>query len=705
MPERSNSLSDKTESESITQLDSFHALVQQCSDAVFICDEQQILFANDTAQHMLGKKENLLYCKLDKVFNADTCFQLSERVKENQPKFKIVAAKLVNDDSEAARINMSTYPVEFHGKQTVQVVIEYNQDKAFFQQINKDIHHDPLTGLPNRELFMDRLEHTLKLAQRYNFKFFVAFIDLDRFKRINDTFGHHIGDKLLKEVTQRITSNIRDSDTLARLGGDEFIVLLNHIDQNEDGIHLLNRIVKRVSEPMNLDEFQSSVTCSVGCSAFPLDGKDADTLIKFADTAMYAAKESGRNSLQLYHSDLRTLANRRMELEKALRQGLERQEFELYYQPQVDLRSGNLVGLEALLRWNRPDKELIGPAEFIPIAEDSGVIIPIGEWVLENVTQQVQKWTAQNYHPVKVAINLSAKQIMAPGLDAIVEKHIKQSGIDPHLLELELTESISMDDPDNIIPLMERFRKLGVGLSIDDFGTGYSNMKYLREFPIDVLKIDGSFIAEMVSEPGSLAIVEAIIEMSHRLGLKVVAERAESEGEVVLLAEKGCDIVQGYFFSQPLPVKLIEPLLKKGKIELPSILTDQQNQQIVLILDDEKNVTQAIRRELRQEPYELLIANSTDDAFEILAKHHVGVVLSDYKMPGMNGIEFLSRVRRMYPAISRVLLSAIKDFETAKESINRGAAHHFLDKPWNTKQLMDTIEESFVRYSDRIRRN
>jgi diguanylate cyclase (GGDEF)-like protein len=558
--------------------------------------------------------------------------------------------------------------------------------------------HDALTGLANRPLFMDRLQQAMVLAQRQQRQLLIAFIDLDRFKQFNDQLGRKCGDELLRMIANRMSACLRESDTLARLGGDEFALLLPDTKQAKNAMAALTRLLDRLAEPFALEGKELSVTCSLGCSVYPDDGTDGEDLLGYATLASYRAKELGRNSIQAYNPELHARLQERQLLESALHQAIVNEEFELYYQPQIDLRSGRICGLEALLRWHHPQLGAISPARFIPIAEENGLIHQIGEWTLYSACRQLLAWQDQGIPLQRVALNLSARQAAQPGLDALISRCLKETGIDPSYLELELTESVSMDDPEHIIPLMQRLRKLGINLAIDDFGTGYSNLSYLQLFPVSKLKLDGSFVRGITSDAGSMAIIDAVIALAHRLGLKVVAEMAETEAQVIQLAAHGCDQVQGYYFSRPLPAAELEPLLRAGATELPSAGADDGAKR-VLILDDEENVTSAIRRAFRNQHFEVLTANNAADAFDLLARHRVGVVLSDQRMPDMNGNRFLNQVRMLYPETVRVLFTGYTDFQSIREAINLGAAHQLIDKPWNNGELQQLITQGLEQYA------
>ncbi|MGH8353544.1 MAG: EAL domain-containing protein [Pseudomonas sp.] len=580
---------------------------------------------------------------------------------------------------------------------------DIGERKANEAQLQYQATHDALTGLANRTLLMDRLRQALVQARRHKRQLLLAFIDLDRFKLINDSLGHERGDQLLKAVAQRMAGCLRDSDTLARLGGDQFVLLLPELEQVNAGMPVIARLLACVAEPLELGGQSLGLSCSVGCSAYPADGDDADDLLRFADTAMYRAKELGRANIQVHNAELRAHLDQRLRLESALRHAVARDELSLHYQPQIDLGNGQIQGLEALLRWHHPELGDIAPARFIPIAEDAGLIAALGEWALQRACQQLREWQDQGLPPLRVAVNLSAKQLLRPGLADLVSRCLAETGVDPTRLELELTESASMDDPERIIPLLQRLRALGVSLSIDDFGSGYSNLSYLTRFPVQKLKIDGAFIKAITTDAGSMAIIDAAIAMAHRLGLKVVAEMAESEGQVVQLAAHGCDLVQGYYFSRPMSAAQLTPLLQTGHMALPASLGSTDGRRTVLVLDDEQNITTTLERALCRQGYQVLTANCASDAFDLLARHAVGVVLSDQRMPDMQGCDFLNQVRMLYPDAVRILFTGYTDFASAQRAINLGAVHRLIAKPWDDQELSQALALALEQY-ERARR-
>ncbi|MCF6178197.1 MAG: EAL domain-containing protein [Geopsychrobacter sp.] len=429
-------------------------------------------------------------------------------------------------------------------------------------------HHDPLTGLPNRLLFEDRLRHALAQAQRNRHKMALMFIDLDRFKKINDTLGHEVGDQLLKDVGRRLHGAVREGDTVARFGGDEFLVLLEQVDNFQTVTTMAQRIRHELGRISNIGNYQLVATGSIGISIFPDDALVGEELIKCADVAMYHAKSEGKDNYQFYTSHMNARAHEMLLLERDLRRALEEGQLCLYYQPQVELETGNLMGVEALLRWNHPKQGLVPPNDFIPLAEETGLIVPIGEWVLREACRQQVAWQKDGFPALRMAVNISGRQLRERDFIETVDLILTETGITPADLELEITESIIMRDVKSTIMDLTDLRMRGIRLSIDDFGTGYSSLSYLNRFPVDQLKIDHSFVFRLVDESEPVMIVDAIIALGRSMNLEVIAEGIESQGQIEILAKRGCQLGQGYLFSRPIPeAELRDKFLKIARTE------------------------------------------------------------------------------------------------------------------------------------------
>jgi diguanylate cyclase (GGDEF)-like protein len=460
-------------------------------------------------------------------------------------------------------VDLTTALIAFEGRlTTLGTAFDVTDRKRVEEQIQYQAYHDALTGLPNRMLFLDRLQIALAHARRQGGQPAVLFLDLDDFKVINDTLGHATGDRLLQGLAERLIVSVREDDTVARMGGDEFTLLLPNVGRMEDAARLAGKLLEAVAQPFQIDGQDLFVTTSVGVSLYPGDGEDAETLLKNADRAMYRAKEMGRNNYQLFAPALNVRAVNRLSLETRLRRALEREEFVLHYQPQVNLATRRIVGLEALIRWQEGDGRLLEPAEFIPVAEEARLILPLGQWILRAACQQARAWQDQGLPEVRLAVNLSARQFQQQDLIRSVFFAVRDAGLPARRLELEITESAAMLNVDRTIGMLHGLRDMGVRISMDDFGTGHSSLSYLKRFPIDAVKIDQSFVRDMTSDPSDAAIVKAIVAMAHSLGLNVVAEGVETLAQADFLRRTGCDEMQGFLVGRPLPADEVTETLR-----------------------------------------------------------------------------------------------------------------------------------------------
>jgi len=564
-------------------------------------------------------------------------------------------------------------------------------------QLDYQANHDGLTGLPNRNLLADRVRQALLYTHRSQRQMAVLFIDLDHFKFINDSLGHDLGDRLLKIVAERLTECVRSEDTVARQGGDEFVIVLAELAEGEDAAEVAQKIGAAVRRPLKIDENMLEVSCSIGISVYPKDGGDVQTLLKNADVAMYRAKEQGRNNFQFFAAEMNDKAVARMTMEKHLRRALERDEFLLHYQPQLELDTGRIIGMESLIRWQSPELGFIPPGSFIHLAEETGLIVAIGEWVLQTACAQNKAWQDAGLAPLIMAVNLSPRQFRQEGLAELVARILEETGLEPRYLEIEIIESLVMHDVEGATVILKKLKELGVQLTMDDFGTGYSSLSYLKRFPFDKVKIDQSFVRDITSDPDSAAIARAIIALSHSLNLRVIAEGIETEGQLGYLRSHACDDMQGFYFSRPVPAGEFERMLREGRsLELPADggLPDRT----LLLVDDEAHVIAALKRMLEDEGYSVLAAGSAAEGFELLATNQVGVVVADLRMPGMRGTEFLSRVKELYPGTVRIMLSGQADMDSLTDAINRGAVFKFLVKPWDDDPLRERIREAFKYY-------
>ncbi|NWQ39570.1 EAL domain-containing protein [Bacillus sp. EB106-08-02-XG196] len=451
------------------------------------------------------------------------------------------------------------------GERTEELSSKNQQLLAAVRKMKHMAYHDVLSGLPNRRMFLERLLKAMEQANRNHFKVAVIFIDLDRFKNINDTLGHEFGDLLLKHVSHQMTKSVRKIDTISRQGGDEFTILLNRIRSEEDVIPLVERIRSIVAKPIVISGQELHVSMSIGIAFYPSDGKSTEEIMKNADMAMYRAKEEGRDNYKFFSIDMNKAISRKMTLENGLRKALKNNEFVLNYQPQVSLQTGEIIGVEALLRWNTVEAGMVAPNHFIPVAEESGLIIPMGEWVLTHACMQGKAWHDSGHTHLKVAVNLSPVQFLHANLVGMVMKALKTTGFDPNYLELEITEGVAFTDAETAIKKMQEIRDLGVQISIDDFGTGYSSFVYLKRFPINALKIPKPFIQDVLNNHKDKALVETMIYLAHSLDLSVIAEGIEKKDQLLFLKELNCDAFQGDLYSKPLTVTQVSAMIESNR--------------------------------------------------------------------------------------------------------------------------------------------
>jgi len=595
--------------------------------------------------------------------------------------------------------------VEFFQTDELKLLAELTGDVAFaIDHIEKQerldylAYYDTLTGLSNRTLFHETLKKTLAQASESGWQVALLCIDLDLFKNVNDTLGHAIGDELLRQFGNRLVQCVRTQDTVGRLGGDEFALILLMQEGKDVAVLIANKIRDALSEPFELRGHHVAVTASIGITVHPDDAYDPETLMKYADTAMYRAKQAGRDTFRFFTAQMNTEVLARLELETALRKAVSNDEFVLYYQPKVQLRSGHIDGFEALLRWQRPGHGLVMPEDFVRTLEDIGLIARVGSWVIASVCKQIALWMHSTVDPVQVSVNVSGRQFVEGDLEGDVLKALADNGIAAGQLELELTESSLMSNTERTVVILQNLKKRGVQISIDDFGTGYSSLAYLRRFPIDKLKIDIAFIRDVTSNPDAASIVRAIVQMGHSLKLEVIAEGVETAAQLAYLRRSGCDQIQGYYFSPPLPALEAEQMLREEKCLPAQEGEPQAPLNTLLLVDDETHILATLQRMFRQDGYNILCAGSAAEGFELLALHEVHVILCDQRMPVMSGTDFLDRVKEMYPDTLRIILSGYTELASIMDAINRGAIYRFYTKPWDNKVLRENIRAAFHHY-------
>ena len=679
----------------------FRLAMDATADAIFLVDRAGMCFVdvNATACRMLGfEREDFLQVGPNKQVEGDLV------------KLEVLYEKLLSGDQSGAMTELllqcrdgSPLAVEVQRRTLrsgsswilVAVARDITERKEAEQRLLKLAHFDTLTGLPNRSQFNGSLTHSLRQAAEHQWSLAVQFLEIDRFKNVNDTLGHTIGDELLRQFSSRLVDCLRVRDTIGRFGGDEFAAILMLPEGAQNAVVVVDKIREALRRPFDLKGHEVTVTASIGISVFPDDAADPDTLIQYADTAMYRAKEAGRDAFRFFTAEMNAQSMARLELENALRRAIENDEFVLHFQPKVNISSGRISGAEVLIRWQRPGHGMVSPALFIPILEETGLIVRVGSWVINEACRKIAHWRRTSAGAVHLSVNVSGIQFFVGGLEEEVLRAIKEHDISPELLELELTESSLMSNAEETITVLQNLKALGIKISIDDFGTGYSSLAYLKRFPIDKLKIDIAFVREVTSNPDDAAIVLAIINMAHSLKLDVIAEGVEKDAQLAYLRRHGCDEMQGYYFSRPLPENEFEAMLRDGRtLQAPE---DEQatEQPTLLIVDDDAFMLDVLTDFLSQDGYRILTAQTAAEGFDILARHRVQVILCDQCMPLMSGTEFMERVKNLCPDTFRIMLSAYADLTPIMAAINHGAIDRFYTKPWKGAALRENIREGF----------
>jgi diguanylate cyclase (GGDEF)-like protein/PAS domain S-box-containing protein len=546
--------------------------INSANDLIFCCNSNgQVTFSNQVCRDLLnfGMDEQGTHSLFDLVVaeSREELQKLFVSVVRNEVASGHIEIQLTSDGIGSIYVEMSLSSSMRNGDVAAAVwgvCRDITERKIAQHELYKLAHHDILTGLPNRVLLADRLQQAKALSHRMNSCFAVLFIDLDRFKIINDTLGHSVGDELLRLVAGRLKRTLRETDTVARIGGDEFIILLTSVSDRDDVSVLADKILKSLTLPFKLRDHELFVTTSLGICMFPEDDQDTEEMMKKADIAMYHAKTLGRNNAQFYSDDMDQNASRRFVISNSLRRGLEQNEFRVYYQPKIDVITGKIVSMEALVRWEHPELGLLSPVEFIQLAEENGLIMQLGEWVLKESCLQNVKWQNEGISDLRVAVNISGYQLQHTQLLAGIRSVLDETGMSPDLLELEITESVIMQNPESVVSVLSAFTELGIHISIDDFGTGYSSLAHLKRFSVNTLKIDKSFVRDVDLNSTDAAIATAIIAMGNSLKLNVIAEGVETQAQYDFLKENNCDQVQGYLFSRPLPAGEFTELLRNN---------------------------------------------------------------------------------------------------------------------------------------------
>ena len=696
---------ERTVRERTAALERFRRAMDATTDGIFLIDAASLALVDvsDGACRMLGfSREALL--RIDPVaLGLTTADQLQRHLATNGAAHEsdIAETELLRAGGEGA------VPVEIswqwqeagNSKLLIAVARDISERLQAQQRLKHLASYDALTGLPNRTLFFQNLREAIELAQDKAWRVAVLFITLDRFKIVNDSLGPALGDELLRQFSNRLVRVIGLRDSVGRLGGDEFALILNMTrEQEQEPVRVANEIRESLRTPFDLNGQQAVLTASIGIAMYPNDATEPSTLVKYADTAMVRAKEAGRDGYRFFTAGMNVQVLARLDLELALRGALEGGQFVLHYQPKLELNTGRVSGVEALLRWNRPGHGLVYPAEFVPVLEETGMVVRVGDWIVDEACRQIAEWNGQGVRELRVAVNVSSRQFVEGDLEGVVRAAIERHGIEPGMLELELTESALMTNAERTIEVLQRLKALGIRIAIDDFGTGYSSLAYLKRFPIDKLKIDIAFVRDIVNNPDDAAIALAIISMAHSLHMQVIAEGVETRAQMAYLRRNRCDEIQGFHFSRALPAAQLAQLVRRNHAAPDRPAADDSNVQTILVVDDDVDTLSALHRLFRRDNYRVLTASSPTEAFELLALYRVQVVMCDQRMPVMSGTEFLSKVKEMYPDTMRIILSGYTGVNIVLDSINRGSIYKFYTKPWDDAELRDNVRLAFRQY-------
>jgi len=552
--ERQETLARLKESE-----ERYRVMVEMSPDAILVEQHERLVFANSAARHMLAEHAEQSVVG----FGLDQFHLRADVTRAARHRGQSLETTALTTDGRTIEVALSCVPITFGGKPAQQIVLrDISERKRLERQLAYQASHDPLTGMANRTALLEQLDATLAYAERHGTPVWVGFLDLDHFKQINDRFGHRAGDRLLEAITIRLRNLLRQDDIIGRYGGDEFILVMRGGTDDTLNPTMLDRIMAVARQPVDIDGYALAVTCSLGIASYPDDATDAHSLLERADAAMYRAKENGRNLYQLYNSDIHARILERVKIESALAEAIERNEFFVLYQPQVDARDGTIVGAETLLRWRHPELGILGPDRFLHFAEQSELINHIGAWVLSQACSSCATWHASGYPSVRIAVNLSVRQLNGIELIRLVDNALKSTGLPADCLVLELTESMVMSDMRLALDTLGALNERGVHLAIDDFGTGYSNFAYLNRLPLSCLKIDKQFVAE-IDKPGGAMITQALIQLAHNLDLCVVAEGVETAGQLRALREQRCDQIQGWLHSKAMSAEAFLGMLRQ----------------------------------------------------------------------------------------------------------------------------------------------
>jgi diguanylate cyclase (GGDEF)-like protein/PAS domain S-box-containing protein len=602
-------------------------------------------------------------------------------------------------DGTPILVEVSSTPILDQGELqgAVVMVTDISERARYMAQIERKSNFDDLTGLPNRNLLNDRMRQAIDRMRQAKQLLAILVINLNHFRNIIDSLGHSVGDQVLQTVAGRLADLEGETDTLARAGGDEFVWAIEILNEDQAAMTARNALEK-LGEPMGIAGREVFISASIGISIYPRDGEDGDTLLKNATTAMHRAKVMVDQRYNFYTTEMNARSLERLDMENALRRALDHEELVLFYQPQVDLKTGEIIGAETLVRWRHPQRGMVPPGEFVPLAEVTGMIVPIGEWVLRTACNQNRKWQQAGLRPITVAVNISARQLDAYDIAWLADEILTETGLDPCYLELELTESMIMSDPDAFIKSTRRLKEMGASLSVDDFGTGYSSLNHLRRFAVNRLKIDQSFVREITHDPNAAAITLAIMALARSMKMYTIAEGVENAAQVAFLRRQGCDEIQGYYVSRPVPAEEFEVLLReRRRLELPTTQHNPDN--LLVVVGGAPDLLKCLHQIHCNADNALISAESCIDGMNLLASHDAGVVVADTRGSQTNAVDFLSKVKEMYPEAVRIAVVHEKDLAAVSETLKAGEAHIFVTHPWEMDMLQDTIDTAFRHFS------
>ncbi len=575
------------------------------------------------------------------------------------------------------------------------VLIDTSELHAFREQLAYQASHDALTGLPNRKRFDENLARAMAHAGRRGDALAVLCLGVDNVNLLNESLGHAAGEQLLASVAGRLRQHLRAHDYLGRHGGNEFVIVLGEVANAHQAGQLCEQLYQALAPSLLVAGQAVHAAASIGVAMYPQDGGDAATLLRYADLALSRARSNGGGQYQLFAPEMSQRALQRIQLEAALRGALEQDQLELLYQPVADLQSGAVCAVEALVRWQHPELGLVNASQFIPVAEEAALMGTIGDWILQRACRDLRAWQAAGLAPVPVALNVSPRQFRERGLANRIAHQLAECGVAPELLTLEITEAVLTHDAQASAHTLEQLKALGLSITLDDFGTGYSSLSHLRRFPLDQVKIDCDLTRNIVAGADDAALAKTIIAMAHHLGIEVVAEGVETEAQCDFLRRNMCDRVQGYFFSTPLDAAAIATLLRDGQRLPAHLLRIQKQKRTLLLVDDETNIVSALKRLLRRDDYQILTAHNGQEGLDVLAKNAVDVIVSDQRMPGMLGADFLRAAKGLYPDTIRIMLSGYTELQSVTDAVNEGAIYKFLTKPWEDDLLRGHIAEAF----------